>query len=356
MKRTLKFKFIMIALFVVFVIMSFATWKGMYESDHVISAFLSFLFIMVIFSFAVTRLIDRPIKNIVKAIKRVEEGDLSVKIKTSTSDEFGQLAESFNVMVESLESARQEVEMCYSQQMKRAAKLASLGEMASAIAHEIKNPLAGINSAVQVLMSELDADDPNKKIMNEVLNQVKRLDRAVRDLLAYARPAPPKMSFNNINTIFKKALFFIQQVAKKGQTSIETFFDKNLPEIMVDGDQIQQVFINICINAIQAMPEGGTLKIITDLIPSGELIKELPDALDRNADWIRVRFEDTGMGIPSEDSGKIFDPFFTKKGKGTGLGLSISQRIIEEHDGRITFTSTPGKGSIFTVYVPAKNE
>ncbi len=355
LKHTLKFKFIVLALFIVFLIMSFATWHEMFQADRIVGAFLSMVFITVIFSIAVSILIDRPIQIVLNAFKKVEAGDLSVRITAKQHDEMGQLAESFNKMVESLDLAKQEIEMCHSRQMERAAKLVSLGEMASAIAHEIKNPLAGINSAVQVLVSELDADDPRKKIMVEVLNQVKRLDRAVRDLLAYARPKPPTMSYNNINSILENTLFFIYQVAKKEHTNIETHFDKNLPEIMVDADQIQQVFINIAINAIQAMPEGGNFEVSTALLSSAQS-GAFPDVLDKKNDWIWITFKDTGAGIPSDDIDKIFDPFFTKKGKGTGLGLSISQRIIEEHRGRITVTSQVGKGSVFSVYLPVKNE
>lgn len=354
-KYTLKFKFTVIAILAVFLIMSYAMWHDMFETSHIINAFLSFLFIAVIFGVAVSKLIDRPIQKIIKAIKNVEEGDLSVRITTSQNDEMGQLADSFNKMVESLDLARKEIEICHGRQMERAAKLASLGEMASAIAHEIKNPLTGINSAVQVLMLELDADDPRKKVMSEILNQVKRLDRAVRDLLAYARPKPPTMAYNDINSVLEKALFFIQQVAKKEHANIETYFEENLPEIMIDADQIQQVFINIAINAVQAMPEGGSLKISTALMCFEEARKGLPDALDRRLNWIQINFEDTGVGITVDDIDKIFDPFFTKKGKGTGLGLSISQRIIEEHGGKITVMSHVGKGSIFSVYLPVKD-
>jgi signal transduction histidine kinase len=352
--HTLKYKFILIALLVVFVIMSLATWGNLFETNQLFSAFLSFIFITVIFWFAVTRLIDQPINRIVKAIKKIEEGDLSVKIRTEGNDEFGQLAESLNRMVESLELARNEVETCHNEQIRRAAKLASLGEMASAIAHEIKNPLAGISSAVQVLLSELDAEDPKKRIMNEVLNQVKRLDRAVRDLLTYAKPVIPKMSNKDINAILEKTLFFIQQVAKKWKAHMTTDLDQYLPQILVDADQMQQVFINICINAIQAMPDGGDLSIATMLVQPEKPDETLPEDLNKNSEWVKINFKDHGIGIPPDDADKIFDPFFTKKGKGTGLGLSISQRIIEEHGGRITFSTEIGKGSVFSVYLPVK--
>lgn len=326
-----------------------------FKRDRIISAFLSFFFITGIFWFAVSRLIDRPIKKLIGAFKEVESGNLSVRIETKQKDELGQLSRSFNGMVESLELARQEIERCHTDQIMRAAKLASLGEMASGIAHEIKNPLAGIHSAIQVLIAEFDVEDPKKKIMDEILNQVKRLDRTVRDLLAYARPAPPIMAYTNINSIIEKALFFVQQVAKKEHARIETSFDNNIPEIMIDPDQIQQVFMNISINAVQAMPSGGLLKISTALIDSKDLREQIPDVFDKKNKWLKVDFEDTGFGIPPEDIDKIFTPFFTKKGKGTGLGLSISQRIIEDHGGKITVMSQVGKGSIFSVYLPLKN-
>jgi signal transduction histidine kinase len=324
-----------------------------FTQDRIINTIISFVFITVIFWIAISILIDRPIKKMFNAIKKVEIGDLSVRIESKQKDELGQLSKGFSEMVESLDSARKEIELCHTHQMMRAAKMASLGELASGIAHEIKNPLTGINSAIQVLISDFPADDPKKKIMEEVLNQVKRLDRTVRDLLAYARPQPPSMAYYNINSILEKTLFFIQQVAKKEKTLIETNFGNNLPDVMIDADQLQQVFMNISINAVQAMSaEGGILKISTVLDDSEKPAEELPDFPGEKVRWLKVIFEDTGPGITPDDIEKIFNPFFTKKGRGTGLGLSISQRIIDEHRGKIIVKSEVGKGSVFTVYMP----
>ncbi|GBE40046.1 MAG TPA: HAMP domain-containing sensor histidine kinase [Nitrospirae bacterium] len=322
------------------------------KKERLLDAVIGFFLIIGVFLFIVGVLVDRPIRKIIRAIKKIESGDLSARLDAKKKDEFGRLAESFNGMVNALEEAGKEIERCHTEQMMRADKLASLGEMASGMAHEIKNPLAGISSAVQVLISELSDEDPKKRIMNEILNQVKRLDRAVRDLLAYARPAPPNKTFSDINSILEKALFFIQQVAFKAQISMDTDFDKSLPEIMVDPDQIQQVFINISINGIQAMTEGGKLSVSTGIIGREGLKKEHPDVLDRRNDWIKISFQDTGTGIFDEDMEKIFQPFFTKKGKGTGLGLAISQRIIEDHGGRIIVEKHKEGGSVFSVYLP----
>jgi signal transduction histidine kinase len=189
-----------------------------------------------------------------------------------------------------------------------------------------------------------------------MLNQVKRLDQAVRDLLLYARPTPPQMSPNNINYILEKTLFFIRQVAAKGNTEIDTEFAKDLPETMLDAAQIQQVFLNLSINAIQAMPDGGNLKISTALKKSKELAGIVLGNDNNEQEWLEVKFEDTGVGISQEDMKKIFNPFFTKKVKGTGIGLSISQRIVEEHGGMITVKSQVGKGSAFAVFLPVKKQ
>ncbi len=323
--------------------------------DHFKNAVIGSLLILATFIFVIKIWIDRPINKIKKGLKKVEAGDLTVKIRDMQNDELGDLAKSFNLMVESLYAAGQEIEYFHDEQIKRAAKLASLGEMASGIAHEIKNPLAGISSAVQILVAGLGDEDPKKKIMNEVLNQVNRLDRAVKDLLAYARPAPPKMAYDNINPVIEKALFFIQQLAVKGNTKIEIHIDRKLPKLMFDADQIQQVFINISINAIQAMKDGGDLKILSELISSGSP-EMIPDILDERKEWIKISFEDTGPGISDEDMSKIFNPFFTKKGKGTGLGLSISQRIIEEHGGKIIVSNREKKGSDFSIFLPVTDD
>lgn len=325
-----------------------------FKRKHLINALVGTILITGAFLFVLGMLINKPIKRMIKTIKKIEDGDLSVRMRADKEDELGQLAKSFNKMLESIESAKNEIEEHQRQQVRRAAKLASLGELASGIAHEIKNPLAGISGALQVLYSDFEPGDPRREITEEMLNQVKRLDQIVKDLLLYARPTPPQMTPNNVNSILEKTLFFIRQVAEKGKTAIETEFEENLPEIMLDTAQIQQVFLNLSINAIQAMPEGGVLKIRTALRNSKEISKEFLEQVSDNEQWLEIKFEDTGVGISAEDIGKIFNPFFTKKVKGTGIGLSISQRIVEEHGGRITVKSQEGEGSTFTVFLPAR--
>jgi signal transduction histidine kinase len=321
------------------------------KKEHLIDSLIGFFLITGAFLFVVGVLIDRPISKMIGTIRKIESGDLSSRMDIRKKDEFGLLANSFNDMLESLESAKQEIEHCHLEQMQKASRLASLGEIISGIAHEIKNPLAGISCAVQVLQSELKTKDGNKTITVEILNQINRLDKIVKDLLSFAKPKPPQFFHAKINEVMEKALFFVYTEAKKLKITIETDIEMDFPEMRMDPDQIQQVFLNLMINSLQATPEGG--KLIVSIYQKA--YNEVRDKIKRPIDCEKVlviRFQDTGRGIPPEDIPSVFEPFFTKKTKGTGLGLFISQKIVQEHSGEITFESEVGKGSVFTVYLP----
>ena len=321
---------------------------------HFAGLVMGFVMISLIFMVGGERLINTPLRRLTEVMRKVEAGDLSARSKEGGKDEFGYLASIFNKMVESLESAKKDLEVCHIQQMERAAKLASLGEIISGIAHEIKNPLAGISCAVQVFHSELSEGDSRKPIINEVLNQVNRLDRIVKDLLSYAKPKPLQFLPDKISSILEKALFFVYPEAKKQNVVINNNISEDMPDILMDTDQMQQVFLNIIINAIQSMPNGGVLTIYA----SRKSRQEVEDKINKTIQCdkvLAVKIQDTGKGISPEDLLCIFEPFFTKKTKGTGLGLSISRKIVQEHGGEITVESEVGKGSIFTVYIPMKD-
>ena len=198
--------------------------------------------------------------------------------------------------------------------MERAAKLASLGEIISGIAHEIKNPLAGISCAVQVFHSELSEGDSRKPIINEVLNQVNRLDRTVKDLLSYAKPKPLQFLPDKISNILDKALFFVYPEAKKQNVVINNNISEDMPDILMDTDQMQQVFLNIIINAIQSMPNGGVLTIYA----SRKSRQEVEDKINKTIQCdkvLAVKIQDTGKGISPEDLLCIFEPFLLRKPK-----------------------------------------
>lgn len=325
-----------------------------FKKEHFADALMGFLLMGAGILFVVGVLINRPIRKMIRTIRKIEGGDLSARMEADKKDEFGLMAKSFNSMVESLESAKQEIELCHVEQMQRAAKLASLGEIISGIAHEIKNPLAGISCAVQVFQSEMSPDDSRKAITSEILNHIKRLDSTVKDLLNYAKPKPPSFLPYSIKNILDKAVFFVYPEAKKYNVVIDVEMKGDeVHDVMMDPDQMQQVFLNLIINAVQAMPEGGKLKIV---ISESEIDKvgaeDNVTALLPGEKSVIITFEDTGKGIEPEYLESIFDPFFTKKSKGTGLGLAISQRIVQEHGGEITVKSDVGQGSVFTIYLP----
>jgi signal transduction histidine kinase len=326
-----------------------------YKKEQLTEGIIGFFLLLCTFLFIVGILIDRPINKMIKTIGQIEKGDLSARMDINKKDELGHLAKSFNNMIESLESANRKIEKYHQNQIQRAAKLASLGEVAAGIAHEIRNPLAGISFAMQIFKSELGEKDERIGTINEVLSQIKRLDRTVKDLLRYAKPAPKRVIPSLIHDVFEKARSLAFPEAKKQNVSMKSVIEKDIPEILMDPDQIQQVFLNLMINAIQAMPSGGMLTVSIGLKNCADISKEI----GRNFDCDRMlaaEFRDSGGGILPEDVKKIFDPFFTKKTKGTGLGLSISQRIVREHGGELTCRNHEDGGAIFTIYLPVTDK
>ena len=307
----------------------------------VVSTVIIILFLSVTISVLMIRLVRRPLNALAENMARVERGDLSVRMKAGRLDEVGLLIVNFDSMVEKLDRAKKELEQIHFEQMERADRLASMGEMAAGLAHEIKNPLTGIAAAITIINEDFESSDPRREIVNEVLEQIKRLDKTVNDLLFFGRPAPPEPTYADVNDILRKTLWFAAQ--HRGVKNIEKNLElqEGLPPVYVDPKQIQQVFLNLTLNALQAMPGGGTLSIRTDRINRGD------------GAWIRVSIADTGPGIPQQILDKIFTPFFTTKAQGTGLGLAICHKLITQHHGNITVRSDDGTGTEFVIFLPA---
>jgi signal transduction histidine kinase len=212
--------------------------------------------------------------------------------------------------------------------------------MAAGIAHEIKNPLAGISAAVTIIKDDLAADDPRGDILGEVVEQVKRLDKTVNDLLFFGKPSIPEMTFLDINSVLTTTLKFALQ--HRGGANIERRIQlqSDLAPVFADGKQMQQVFLNIVLNAYQAMPSGGVLGIKTSL------------ALRGDEEFVRVEVSDSGAGIPPRILEKIFTPFYTTKAQGTGLGLPICNKLVKLHKGFISVESNETAGTVFIVELP----
>lgn len=235
-------------------------------------------------------------------------------------------------------------------------RLASLGVLASGIAHEIKNPLAGIKTLAQACEEEIEEDDNRREYLTRIVRQVNRLDDLLKTFFAYARPKPPDRKPHKLSEILREVSKLVdKKMTSTGIDYVEEF-EGHLPEVMVDSQQIQQVFLNLILNSVEAMSNGGRLEISAReiAIPESGIIQNTKDRdTEKKGSFIEVVVCDTGDGIDPENVETIFDPFFTTKPNGLGLGLSIVYRIIEEHRGDIRVESQIGQGSTFTITLPA---
>lgn len=250
------------------------------------------------------------------------------------------------------ESKRMQIEMV------RMDRLASLGILAAGLAHEIRNPLAGIKTMAQALEEEVADDDPQLEYLHRIVRQVNRLDELLKAFFSYARPRPPIKKLHQLPDIVHEVSVLLAKRLKSKKVVFKESYSKNLKPVLVDLNQIQQVFLNLIINALDALPNGGELTISAKNIKAHAVRMERRGRSYRKPQeklpFVEVKIADTGIGIKPEHFESIFDPFFTTKPKGIGLGLSIVYRIIEEHGGEITINSELGKGSIFTILLPTE--
>ena len=237
------------------------------------------------------------------------------------------------------------------ERVKERDRLAAVGEMAAGLAHEIRNPLGAIKGAAQLLVGPdgrpLEVNESTEEFLSIIVEEVDRLNNVVTQFLDYARPQksdPAQAEELDVNTVIKKTVQLLETYEAATNVSIEVRTDDLLPPVAGDPEQLRQVFLNLGLNALQAMPEGGRLEIITTRRRRSRL---------GYGSFAEVRFRDNGVGIPREKLNNLFIPFFTTKERGTGLGLAISQRIVTQHGGTIEVRSNPGSGSTFSVFLPA---
>ncbi|HAM59752.1 MAG TPA: hypothetical protein DCQ64_31815 [Candidatus Rokubacteria bacterium] len=248
---------------------------------------------------------------------------------------FGLVGLCMGVVAEQARRRQQALER-QQEQLLRSDRLATVGELAAGLAHELRNPLAGISGALHVLGSRWARGDDRAALLADVQAQISRMNRTLTELLQHARPVTPERIAVEINGLLEQSLQFLP----RGDIQIVRRLDGSLPAVYVDPSLLHQAFLNILVNARQAMPQGGRLTLETRVPPAGELAVE-------------VRISDTGGGIAAEHLPRIFQPFFTTKAQGTGLGLAIAARVVEQHGGRITVESSVGKGTTFTIALPA---
>ena len=302
--------------------------------------------------------ITRPISEMVAATQNITAGRLDQEVRSNAQGEIALLAESFNAMLKSLrqmkadleewgrtleEKVKQRTEELVAMQARvaQSERLASLGMLAAGVAHEVNNPLGGILALTALTAEDLRKDDPNRENLEEVIRQTERCRDIVKGLLEFSRQSKGQAEAVDLNRVLEDTLSLIGKQALFFNINVVCQLEPELPPVVADRSQFQQVFINILMNAVQAMNERGTITIKTRR---------------QSADnFVEVAISDTGRGIPPEDIGRIFDPFFTTKvgGQGTGLGLSIAYGIVTTHGGSISVQSEVGKGSTFTIRVPA---
>ena len=323
--------------------------------------FLTLIFSLIIF-IAVIRGITTPVNSLITGIQKIASGDFSQRVDVNTKDEIGFMAKAFNDMTEKLSSMNKEKDRLLhtlqgfneelekkvkeateklrltQENMARAETLAAIGTLAAGVSHEISTPLNTIIGFVQLTISELNDDSPIKGDLKVIEQEAMRCKKIVQGLLNFAKPQRHEERLTDINNMINETLSLIEYQPSMKKIVIKKDMDTKLSLIEADHLQLKQVFLNIILNAVQAMPEGGELKIMT-----------------RNANrGVEAVISDTGAGIPEEDRKKIFQPFYTTKKDGTGLGLSISYGIIKEHGGEIYVESDAGRGSTFRISLPSQ--
>lgn len=281
-----------------------------------------------------------PIHRLVDDFKRVSAGDLSVTIPVESQDEIGELAAGFNNMVEKLRE-REALE----KRLYEAEHLSRVGQLASGIAHEIRNPLNYISLAIDHLKAEIlaQSNDRNAEVTDltdKIKEEVRRVNYMVTNFMNYGRPLKLRRALVAYPDILAKVMPVLEERLTEQKITVETKFEADLPPLWVDQELLRNCILNFIGNAAQAMPDGGAIT--------------LGASVDTHNNRIKLIFADQGSGIQEEDIPKIFQPYFTTKDLGIGLGLAITERIIKEHNGDILVESRPGAGTVFTVALPLK--
>jgi len=282
-------------------------------------------------------LVQRPLVELQEKIARLRDGDLNVAVGfAGRNDEIGDLGRNFNEMARQLRESRAEIQRLHRTQMSRAEHLATLGELAAGLAHEIRNPLAGIAGVIEIIGRDLPAGSPGREVLKEVQHEVLHIKRILSELLDYARPKRADLRPADLNDTAEHAVNLARQQALSRPVEVTLEKATQLPPVEHDTGQMQQVLLNLLLNALQAIDGAGKIRV--------QIVSHDNHAV--------VSVTDTGRGIAPEHLPNIFRPFFTTKGQGTGLGLSLARRVVEDHGGRIEVISQPGQGTQFLIWLP----
>lgn len=290
--------------------------------------------------------ISRPVSTLARASAGIARGEFTQMLPVESADEIGLLTESFNSMVESLKERDDLLKEQTRRQLNRSERLASVGRLAAGVAHEVNNPLTGVLTFAHMLLKNAPDDSQDREDIETIINATTRCKVIIRGLLDFSRQNEPQKKLADLNGVLREALNLTQNQARISRVDVVEELDPDLTALVIDNYQIQEVAVNVIVNAIDAMPDGGRFTVRTRSV----------DAEDGK--WVEFEMSDTGCGISPENLEHIFDPFFTTKptGKGTGLGLAMAYGVVAEHGGAIDVSSEVGRGTTVTVRLPATPE
>ena len=281
-----------------------------------------------------------PVRRLVAATRRVGAGDLTARVPTSGQNEIGELSIAFNQMAAELTENQARIKRLHNQEIERAEQLATVGELASGVAHEIKNPVVGISNGMDLVVKRVGDDPTLEPIATEMQRQLHRIEDAVRDLLAFARPPSPTLTQTDVNEVVRRALILVEPIAQKAGVAVDTRLAEAVPELQLDTELVRQAVVNLAVNAVQVSPPGEEVRVTTRVDEGG----------------VAIEVRDTGPGIEDDVLRQLFKPFFTTRHSGTGLGLPITRGIVERHGGRLEVETHLGVGTAFTIVLPLRGQ
>jgi two-component system NtrC family sensor kinase len=283
------------------------------------------------------RFVRKSLFQFKSAITIINRGDLGTRLEIPKSKELGELGKDFNEMVEHFQNAQNELQRYHQMEMRSSQKMATIGEMAARLAHEIRNPITGIANAIEIINEE-NGNGKNKPILEEIQRQANRVNKAIANLLKYSRSHEINFQEGDLNEIIKSVVFFLENQSAHKNMAFLMVLDPGIPLFEFDSEQIENVLMNLGLNAIQACGSNCSVTYRTTYSASGKNV--------------RISVTDTGPGIPPAKLEDIFTPFYTTRTEGTGLGLAIAREVIQMHRGEITVENNSGGGCSFHIVLP----
>lgn len=314
---------------------------GLFRYFSIGYAFILIVIILFAIFWVHYRFVKRSLGSFHESIKRINEGNLDERLSIPKSRELSVLGNSFNRMLDTFQDTQNKLKEFHEEELENKQKLATVGEMASRIAHEIRNPLAGIANATEILTNQM-TDNENKPIMEEIRRQAQRVNTSITNMLKFSHSGKLIFELGNINEIIRAIIFFLRNQVQSKTIEFNENLQSDLPLFRFDTEHIEIAMLNLALNAIKSIKTSGKVGFTT--------------VFDQQENRVVITVEDNGCGIPEHEIKNIFTPFYTTRTEGTGLGLAIVEEVIEKHKGRIWVESEVNKGTRFFISLPAEND